>query len=135
MTTYKVHYDQSHEKYDNADDDELLDTLDRLGWLVGPSGHTILAQAGPEDGPWAIRFGINHDAKRGMVQWLEDGSFACDPALEKLDHYLFFDLYSGGELAGYNGSRTLVTPEQVRQAVRCYVQTGERPGTVEWASI
>lgn len=63
---------------------------------------------------------------------LAESGYAVDPDLEPVAGEIGFDY--GGQWTGYAPTKTRLTPTQVRQLARDYVETGKRPTGTEWIS-
>lgn len=109
--------------------------VDEVVTLTAPSGHRPSGSIGPyEDGEsFTARLSIAIGRKRAYLRWGD--SIAVEPgradSVADTDPLTIHD--DDDNITELPPTHLLVSPGRARQAVREYVETGERPTCVEWA--
>lgn len=117
----------------NAADEFIDDVLTR----TAPSGERPLGSIGPyENGDsftpqLSIAFGFKH----AYLRW--DDSIAVEPDYAVLidDAFSLTIHDTNDDIVEVPPAHLLVSPGRARQAVREYVETGQKPACVQWRSI
>lgn len=114
--------------------DTLLDQVatrrdeDGLGYKVGIFAE--VARSRPL--PFGMEITLGHPDRAWLFYSGPEGTgLGFDPDLPPWDgEPVWFN--TGGDASDFGADRLLLTPELARQAIREYVQTGQRPTCVQW---
>jgi Immunity protein Imm1 len=115
------------------DTDELDLVLDRIAQAGVPQMVDIVPSDDAHPIPYGLQIGLGTNDRSFAVYFGEPaGGVGYDPDLPPAPASIRFDY--GGEPTDYDPDQLRLTPEQVRQAAREYVATGQRPTNISWAS-
>jgi hypothetical protein len=115
------------------DTDELDAVLDRIARAGIPQLVDISPLDDTHSVPYGLQIGVG-TADRSFAIYIGQpaGGVGYDPDLSPPPASTRFD--AGGEPTDYHPEQLRLTPEQVRQAAREYVATGQRPTNVSWTA-
>lgn len=115
--------------------------FDRMLSTVADSGTPMIAELGPAGHEPQLLFaldGVDADTVHAMIRWRPTGEFGYHPDAPELTGEIELDgrfIDSVQHMVAYPPAATHVTGQQVMDAVREYVGTGQRPTTLQWHEV